>query len=176
MHNGRRMETSPKETHPLYLAVFSFTVAATVIVAALLDRCPYGCSGLLEVIEVGTSKGVLYGTFLVSAMEVIRIMIILPSDYLRHKYIEPLKQEREKERQRRKELERKRIDEGIARGLTRGLTQGRAQGRSQMHAEILEWMREKEEADREGKPFDKPMPGAERNGSSPNSNGSAPKR
>ena len=153
MHNGRRMETSPKETHPLYLAVFSFTVAATVIVAALLDRCPYGCSGLLEVIEVGTSKGVLYGTFLVSAMEVIRIMIILPSDYLRHKYIEPLKREREKEKQRQKN-----------------------EGRSEMHAEILEWMREKEEADREGKPFDKPMPGAERNGSSPNSNGSAPKR
>ena len=153
MHNGRRMETSPKETHPLYLAVFSFTVVATVIVAALLDRCPYGCSGLLEVIEVGTSKGVLYGTFLVSAMEVIRIMIILPSDYLRHKYIEPLKREREKEKQRQKN-----------------------EGRSEMHAEILEWMREKEEADREGKPFDKPMPGAERNGSSPNSNGSAPKR
>ena len=147
------METSPKETHPLYLAVFSFTVAATVIVTALLDRCPYGCSGLLEVIEVGTSKGVLYGTFLVSAMEVIRIMIILPSDYLRHKYIEPLKQEREKEKQRQKN-----------------------EGRTEMYAEILEWMREKEEADREGKPFDKPMPGAERNGSSPNSNGSAPKR
>ena len=28
-------------------------------------------------------------------------------------------------------------------------------------------MKEKEEADREGKPFDKPMPGAERNGKQP---------
>ena len=86
------METSSKETHPLYLAVFSFMVVGTVIVTGILDRCPYGCSDWLEVIEVGTPRGVIYGTFIVSAMEVIRIMIILPSDYLRHKYIEPLKQ------------------------------------------------------------------------------------
>ena len=138
------METSPKETHPIYLAIFSVMVVGTAIVTGLLDRCPYGCSDWLEVIEVGTSKGVIYGTFIVSAMEVIRIMVILPSDYLRHKYIEPLKQKREKEKQRRI-----------------------AEGRAEMRAEILEWMREKEEADREGIPFDKPMPGAEHNGSAP---------
>ena len=154
------METSPKETHPIYLAIFSVMVVGTAIVTGLLDRCPYGCSDWLEVIEFGTSKGVIYGTFIVSAMEVIRIMVILPSDYLRHKYIEPLKQKREKEKQRRKELEQRRI----------------AEGRAEMRAEILEWMREKEEAEREGIPFDEPMPGAERNGSSPSEKGSAPKR
>ena len=143
------METSPKETHPIYLAIFSIMVVGTVIVTGLFDDCPNACSSWLEVVEVGTPRGIIHGTFIVSVIEVIRIMIILPSDYLRYKFIEPLKQSLK--------------DEGEAIGIAKG----EAQGRTEMRAEILEWLRDKEEAEREGRPFDEPMPGAERNGSEP---------
>ena len=112
-------------------------VVATIIVIGLQNTCPDGCSNLLEVVEVGAPKGVIYGTFIVSVMEVIRIVIIMPSDYLQYKYIEPLKQ---------------RLFNA---------------GKAQMRAEIVEWMERKEEAEREGIPFDEPMPGAERNGRQP---------
>ena len=71
-------------------------------------------------------------------------MVLLPADYLRQKFIEPLK-ERQKEE---------------------GRMEGRTEGRIEMRAEILEWLRDKEEAEREGREFNEPMPGIEKNGSS----------
>ena len=109
-------------------------VFVTIIAMGMFDSCPDGCSNWLEVVEAGTAKGVLYGTAIISLMEVTRIMVILPSDYLTHKFIEPLKQSL------------------------------RDEGRAEMHARIVDWMRRKEEAEREGRKFDDPMPGPGRNG------------
>ena len=69
-------------------------------------------------------------------------MVLLPADYLRQKFVEPLK-ERQKEE---------------------GRAVGRAEGRAEMREEILGWLQRKEEAEREGREFNEPMPGTEVNG------------
>ena len=74
-------------------------------------------------------------------------MVLLPADYLRQKFIEPLK-ERQKEE-----------------GRAQGRVEGRIEGRSEMREEILNWFQRKEEAEREGREFNEPMPGTEVNGS-----------
>ena len=131
------MDTKRVDWQSIYLVILSITVVVTVVITRLFDRCPNACSDLLEVVEVGTPKGIIYGTFIVSMMEVIRIMVMLPADYLRLKLIKPLEQ----------------------RIFNRG--------KAEMHAEIVDWMERKEEAEREGKEFNEPMPGAEYNGSEP---------
>ena len=60
-----------------------------------------GCSRLTGMagtkgIESATARGVLYATAIVSTIEVIR-MVMLPADYLRQKFIEPLKDLRDKD-------------------------------------------------------------------------------
>ena len=65
-------------------------------------------------------------------------MVLLPADYLRQKFIEPLK-ERQKE-------------------------EGRAEGRAEMREQFLNWLRRREKAELEGREFNEPMPGAEKNG------------
>ena len=115
-------------------------VVGTVTVAGLFDKCPNGCSNWLEIVELGTPKGIIYGTFIVSVVEAIRIMVILPSDYLRYRFIEPLKQ-------------------SIFN-----------RGKAEMHAEIVDWMERKAEHEREGKEFDEPMPSPDSNGASPGRN------
>ena len=74
-------------------------------------------------------------------------MVLLPADYLRQKFIEPLK-ERQKEE-----------------GRAEGRAEGRVEGRVEMREEILGWLQRKEEAEREGRDFNEPMPGTEVNGS-----------
>ena len=130
------MRTSYSTWQPIYFGLFSITVTASVISAWLSNGCPQ-CANWRDVIFEGGAEGAVYGTILVSLIEVIRIMIILPADYLSQKFVEPLK-----ERQR-------------------------AEGRAELHAEIVDWLRRKEEHEREGKEFNEPMPGAERNGTKP---------
>ena len=74
-------------------------------------------------------------------------MVLLPADYLRQKFIEPLK-ERQKE-------------EGRAEGRAEGHAEGRARGRTEMREQFLNWLQRREEAEREGREFNEPMPGAE---------------
>ena len=110
-----------------------------------MDRCE-GCfdwQDWVELIKSSTANGILYATAIVSFVEVGR-MVLLPADYLRQKFIEPLK-ERQKE-----------------------------EGREEMRVEFLSWLQRKEEAEREGREFDEPVPGTEGN-SSANRNGSATK-
>ena len=62
-----------------------------------MDRCE-GCfdwQDWVELIKSSTANGILYATAIVSFVEVGR-MVLLPADYLRQKFIEPLK-ERQKE-------------------------------------------------------------------------------
>lgn len=134
------MRTSYSTWQPIYFGLFSITVMASVIIAWLSSGCPQ-CSNWRDVVFEGGAEGAVYGTILVSLIEVTRIMIILPADYLSQKFVEPLK-----ERQR---------------------AEGRAEGRAELRAEIVEWLRRKEEHEREGKEFNEPMPGAERNGTKP---------
>lgn len=110
-----------------------------------MDRCE-GCfdwQDWVELIKSSTANGILYATAIVSFVEVGR-MVLLPADYLRQKFIEPLK-ERQKE-----------------------------EGREEMRVEFLSWLQRKEEAEREGREFNEPVPGTEGN-SSANRNGSATK-
>ena len=143
------MDTKRVDWQSIYLVILSITIVVTVVINGLFDQCPNACSSLLEVVEVGTPKGIIYGTFIVSMMEVIRIMVMLPADYLRLKLIKPLE------------------DRIFNRGKEEGEAIGIAKGASQMHAEIVEWLEDKEEAEREGREFSKPMPTPERNGSDP---------
>ena len=76
-------------------------------------------------------------------------MVLLPADYLRQKFVESRETERQKE-------------------------EGREEGREEMRVEFLSWLQRKEEAEREGREFNEPVPGTEGN-SSANRNGSATK-
>ncbi len=152
------MRTSYSTWQPIYFGLFSITVVVSVIIAWLSNGCPQ-CANWWDVVAEGGTKGAVYGTILVSLIEVTRIMIILPADYLSQKFVEPLK-----ERQRK---------EGRAEGRAEGRTEGRAEGRAELRAEILDWLRRKEEYEREGKEFNEPMPGLEENGSAKR-NGNAP--
>ena len=76
----------------------------------------------------GGTDGIVMGTALVSAIEVLRIMIILPADYLRYKFVEPLKQSL--------------VDEG----------------REQERAKAAAWHARQKETAEKGEPFDEPPP------------------
>ena len=146
------METSSRKWQPIYFSIFSVTIVVTIVVIVAVGGCS-GCShwtDWLELVKSGTSSGVLYATAIISFMEVGR-MVLLPADYLRQKFVEPLK-ERQKE-------------EGRAEGHAVGRIEGRTEGRAEMREEILGWLQRKEEAEREGREFNEPMPGTEVNGS-----------
>ena len=147
------METSSRKWQPIYFSIFSVTIVVTMVATVVLNGCS-GCSRWLEClepIESATARGVLYATAIVSTIEVIR-MVMLPADYLRQKFIEPLK-ERQKEE---------------------GREEGRTEGRAEMRAEFEAWLQRREEAEREGREFNEPVPGTEGN-SSADRNGSATK-
>ena len=147
------METSSRKWQPIYFSIFSVTIVVTMVATVVLNGCS-GCSRWLEwlePIESATARGVLYETAIVSTIEVIR-MVMLPADYLRQKFIEPLK-ERQKEE---------------------GREEGRTEGRAEMRAEFEAWLQRREEAEREGREFNEPVPGTEGN-SSADRNGSATK-
>ena len=147
------METSSRKWQPIYFSIFNVTIVVTMVATVVLNGCS-GCSRWLEwlePIESATARGVLYATAIVSTIEVIR-MVMLPADYLRQKFIEPLK-ERQKEE---------------------GREEGRTEGRAEMRAEFEAWLQRREEAEREGREFNEPVPGTEGN-SSADRNGSATK-
>ena len=159
------METSSRKWQPIYFSIFSVTIVVTMVATVVLNGCS-GCSRLLEwlePIESATARGVLYATAIVSTIEVMR-MVMLPADYLRQKFIEPLK-ERQKEEGR---------EEGRTEGHAEGRVEGRAEGRAEMRAEFEAWLQRREEAEREGREFNEPVPGTEGN-SSADRNGSATK-
>ena len=118
---------SYSEWQPIYFGLFSFVVVANVIVALYLSGCPQCPDWQAVVVESGTD-GIVKGTVLVSIIEVLRIMIILPADYLRYKFIEPLKQSL--------------VDEG----------------REQERQAAAEWYAKQQEAAEKGEPFDEPPP------------------
>jgi hypothetical protein len=159
------VETSSRKWQPIYFSIFSVTIVVTMVATVVLNGCS-GCSRWLEwlePIESATARGVLYATAIVSTIEVIR-MVMLPADYLRQKFIEPLK-ERQKEEGR---------EEGRTEGHAEGRVEGRAEGRAEMRAEFEAWLQRREEAEREGRDFNEPVPGTEGN-SSADRNGSATK-
>ena len=137
------MESSSRKWQQIYFNTFSVTIVLAILITVLSDKCTECTSwqDWLELIKSGTANGILYATAMISFMEVGR-MVLLPADYLRQKFIEPLK-----ERQR---------DEG----------------RAEMRAVIVDWMERKEKAERDGREFNEPMPGAEYNGTSPRRNSS----
>ena len=147
------METSSRKWQQIYFNTFSIAIVVTIVSTVLLDRCE-GCfdwQDWVELIKSSTANGILYATAIVSFVEVGR-MVLLPADYLRQKFIEPLK-ERQKEE---------------------GREEGRTEGRAEMRVEFLGWLQRKEEAEREGREFNEPVPGTEGK-SSANRNGSATK-
>lgn len=152
---GRLVETSSRKWQPIYFSIFSVTIVVTIVAIVTVGGCS-GCShwtDWLELVKSGTSSGVLYATAIISFMEVGR-MVLLPADYLRQKFVEPLK-ERQKEEGRAV---------GRAEGRAEGRAVGRTEGRAEMREEILGWLQRKEEAEREGREFNEPMPGTEVNG------------
>ena len=165
------MRTSYSTWQPVYFALFSITVVVNVVAAWLSNGCPQ-CADWQDVITQGGTDGAVYGTIIVSLIEVIRIMIILPADYLSQKFVEPLKQRQRAEGMAKGLAEGR--EEGIAEGRAVGIAEGKAQGRAELRAEIMDWLRRKEEHEREGKEFNEPMPGLEEDDSAKR-NGSVPK-
>ena len=165
------MRTSYSTWQPVYFALFSITVVVNVVAAWLSNGCPQ-CADWQDVITQGGTDGAVYGTIIVSLIEVIRIMIILPADYLSQKFVEPLKQRQRAEGMAKGLAEGR--EEGRAEGIAEGLSEGKAQGRAELRAEIMDWLRRKEEHEREGKEFNEPMPGLEEDDSAKR-NGSVPK-
>ena len=82
------MNIEDSNLRPFYLAILSFMVIATIVAMSVPNGCPE-CLKWIDVIEAGTAKGVLYGTAIISFVEVMQTMILLPSEYIRYKFIEP---------------------------------------------------------------------------------------
>ena len=153
------METSSRKWQPIYFSIFSVTVVITIVTTTLIDKCSNCIIWLdwLELIKSATANGVLYSTAIVSVIEVMR-MVMLPADYLRQKFIEPLK-ERQKEEGRAEGLAEG-LAEGRTEGRSEGLAEGRTEGRAEMRQEFLNWLQRKEAAERQGGVFTEPMPDA----------------
>ena len=100
--------------------------------------------------------------------------IMTTYDYMRKTVIEPLIERNEAVREKRRAEGRA---EGIAIGKAEGLAIGEAQGEARgisegearMRAQFVAWLARKEDAERQGVPFDEPMPGAD-----PSPNGHSP--
>ena len=137
------MEKRSLRWQQIYFNVLSVTIVVTIAVTLAIDRCS-GCLDLVDWLGLIESST---GKGILYATAIISFMevgrmVLLPADYLRLKLIKPLED----------------------RIFNRG--------KAEMRAEIVDWMERKEEAEREGRPFDEPMPGAEYNGTSPVRNGS----
>ena len=111
----------------------------------VLNECS-GCSRWLEWLEPIESATARGVLYATAIVSTIEVirMVMLPADYLRQKFVESLKQRQKEE------------------------------GREEMRVEFLSWLQRKEEAEREGREFNEPVPGTEGN-SSANRNGSATK-
>ena len=95
-------------------------------------------------------------------------------DYMRKTVIEPLIERNEAVREKRRAEGRAEgiaIGEaqGEARGKAEGLAEGISEGEARMRAQFVDWLARKEDAERQGLPFDEPMPGAD-----PSPNGHSP--
>ena len=104
--------------------------------------------------------------------------IMTTYDYMRKTVIEPLIERNEAVREKRRAEGRAEgiaIGEaqgearGKAEGIAEGLAIGEAQGEARMRAQFVAWLARKEDAERQGIPFDEPMPGAD-----PSPNGHSP--
>ena len=95
-------------------------------------------------------------------------------DYMRKTVIEPLIERNEAVREKRRAEGRAEgrvegLAEGIAIGEAQGEARGKAEGEARMRAQFVEWLARKEDSERQGLPFDEPMPGA-----APSPNGHSP--
>ena len=73
------------------------------------------------------------------------------ADWLRAKYVTPLKEQREAERERRRA-------EGWAEGYAEGRAEGYAEGLAEANGIWRAWNRRRKEATERGEPFDEPEP------------------
>ena len=152
---GGLVEAVSRKWQAIYFTIFNIIVIITVGVGLTVVGCVECGSALsdwLKPLREATADGALYGTFVVSAMEVTR-MVLLPADFLRQIFIEPLKEKQ------REEGRAKGIAEGRAEGRSEGIAQGRAQGRAELRTEMLNWMMRRDYAQRVGIEFNEPMQG-----------------
>ena len=156
------MGTAQSQWQPIYFGIISVSVVLSILHLWLVAGCA-DCAGALDYAEKGGGPGAARGVAIVSFMEVFRIMVMLPADYLRLKLIEPLKE------QYRGEGMEKGREEGRKEGVAEGIAEGEARGEARMRAQFVEWLIRKADAERLGVPFDEPMPGADSgvNGHSP---------
>ena len=135
------MESSSRKWQQIYFNTFSVTIVLAILITVLSDRCTE-CTSWQDWLEL-IKSGTANGILYATAMisfMEVGRMVLLPADYLRLKLIKPLED----------------------RIFNRG--------KAEMRAEIVDWMDRKEEAERDGREFNEPMPGAEYNGTSPRRN------
>lgn len=131
------MESSSRKWQQIYFNTFSVTIVLAILITVLSDRCTE-CTSWQDWLEL-IKSGTANGILYATAMisfMEVGRMVLLPADYLRLKLIKPLED----------------------RIFNRG--------KAEMRAEIVDWMDRKEEAERDGREFNEPMPGAEYNGTS----------
>ena len=136
------MESSSRKWQQIYFNTFSVTIVLAILITVLSDRCTE-CTSWQDWLEL-IKSGTANGILYATAMisfMEVGRMVLLPADYLRLKLIKPLED----------------------RIFNRG--------KAEMRAEIVDWMERKEEAEREGREFNEPMPGAEYNGANSRRNG-----
>ena len=162
------MGTAQHQWQAAYLGAGSVCVVGGNLRLRLFAGCPE-CAGPLDFVKTGTASGSLIGAGIVSFMEAFRIMVMLPADYLRLKFIEPLKEKQRKEAEARAKAIADREARIEARGEARGRAQGVAEGEARMRDRFVFWLARKEEAERLGLAFNEPMPGPDSgpNGHSP---------
>ena len=134
-------------------------VSVTIVVVA--DELTFGTHGrnaelLSAVLGRIAPVPIFAATSAMILLEGVRNLMVL-SNYLHNRFVQPLIEKRKEEMQRR-------LDESRAQGLVEGIAQGKAKA----DADWQLWNQRRLEAESKGEPFTEPPPSGH-NGSSPSS-------
>ena len=94
---------------------------------------------------------ILFSMFIITVMDSLGGLLVVTYRYLSDKFLEP----------QREKIRAKARAEGKAAGLAEGKAAGLAAGRAEERRMWEAWVRRREEAERNGEPFDEPPPGAD---------------
>ena len=150
----------PSEWAGQFFTVFGWSNAVSIAYTLYDEIANRGDSGFNEILSNVCVRVTLYGGAIVIAtivaIEVPR-SIMIAANYLRQRFLEPLKERQRAEGRAEGIAEGKSM--GRAEGIAEGKTAGKSMGRAEGIAEYKAWLERKEEAQRLGLFFDEPEPG-----------------
>lgn len=146
--------------------IFSLTIGWIAFIA-WVEGTSQGHDNIAGTIIAVVNKGasavpliVISAMFTVTALDTTGGGIMVTYRWLSNKILKPQEERIRAKAQKEVQEEAKAqgLSQGLSQGLAQGLTQGQKEGREQMQRMWEDWFRRREEAEREGEPFDEPPP------------------